>query len=247
MQTKELHATIDRLRYEQQLIHSMHECSAGIDKRMFTQQRRWVCDKTLDLTLHHCNRQQGPTGNVLFLSSLFLDKQLDLLPDTVVDCRRVSDCSVFVKAINVDTNHWIAAVWTRQQPTILYTLDSLSYDPTRQHLDHFTAFCQSLIGQLPVTVEVIDVAQQQDGTSCGLFVIEFCKVLAGANADITSEQTRAALRAVRVDNTRQWLGVLSKNLGMLAPVPQYRRAKRRKAEKIGWLQKDDLTTVDDSE
>ena len=60
---------------------------------------------------------------------------------------------------------------------------------------------------------VLPAARQSDSSSCGLFVIEFCRVLCRAGADITGAYTRRLLQEVGVEETREWLGKLARTLG----------------------------------
>ena len=247
---------IDRLLYEQQITVSMHSSSLKIDQRMFTQKKRLVCDQTLDLVLHSCNKAQGPNGPVLFISSLLLQAETDVHRNTMIDGRRPADCRMLVKAVNVDKKHWIAAVWHRHAPAIVYTLDSLSHKSpplAPLHLRLFIALCQSLTSAATpmaittetatatattalvaatattcITLEAVSVGQQGDSTSCGLFVAEFCRVLCAADADITTEATRVRLQQVDTKQTREWLGRLCRTLDVPLSDPCDKRSTHKR-------------------
>ena len=135
---------ITRLLYEQQLTSSMHVSSLAIkDKRIFTQ-KRWLCDSAMDLCLHSLNKQQGFTGDVVFLSSQRLQQHLDLAPDMFISGRPLADSQTLVKSISLNGNHWMCAVWSRQLPTVIHTLDSMSTGAAyQQALVHFTTLSSS--------------------------------------------------------------------------------------------------------
>ena len=63
---------------------------------------------------------------------------------------------------------------------------------------------------------MVEVSQQSEGWSCGLFCIEFCRVLAQFGAD----KTRSKLFEVSTTHTRTWLGHLNRTLGIAAVPPQ---------------------------
>jgi hypothetical protein len=78
------------------------------------------------------------------------------------------------------------------------------------------------------------VAQQSDGSSCGLFAIEFCKVLCAPGADVISESTRAQLLAVETTSTRQWLDRLSRTLDVPMRDPFFVRSSASKRNRTVW-------------
>ena len=249
---------IHRLIYEQQITLSMHSSSLKIDKRMFTQ-KRLVCDQTLDLVLHSCNKAQGPSGCVLFISSLVLQTEMDISGNTLIDGRRPTDCQTLVKAVNVDKRHWIAAVWNKQTPAIVYTLDSLSHKSPLAplYLRPFTALCQSLTSAAStaetattattdITLEAVSDARQNDSTSCGLFVAEFCRVLCAAHADITTEATRLHLQRAETKQTREWLGRLCRTLDVPLSDPCYNRSthKRQRSHAETYRMAEDAVVID---
>ena len=263
---------IHRLVYEQQITLSMHSSSLKIDRRMFTQ-KRLVCDQTLDLVLHSCNKAQGPSGCVLFISSLVLQAEMDIHRTTVVDGRSPTDCQTLVKAVNVDKRHWIAAVWHRQTPGVVYTLDSLSHKSQLALLPlrPFIALCHSLacpatpVGitaetaqtaattavlatttSTNITLEAVAVPKQNDSTSCGLFVAEFCRVLCAADADITTGATRVRLQQIETKQTREWLGRLCRTLDVPLSDPCYKRSthKRQQSHTETYRTVEDAVVID---
>ena len=232
--------------YDHELLAAMHACTRKIDNRMFHQQRKWLCDQSIYLALLHLNRLQGPAGDVLFINSLVLQgSELDIHALTTVDGRVVNACTVLVKAPHIGNNHWATAVWDRRAPTTVYLLDSQhaptalhkssgghasSRDITRYKLQHFLSLCTQLTDREP-QVEFVQVAQQSDGWSCGLFCIEFCRVLAQTGASMSAEATLAQLREVDVKETRAWLSWLNKTMGLHAvPPPDEGAKKKRKRE-----------------
>ena len=88
---------------------------------------------------------------------------------------------------------------------------------------HFVRFCEQLTGteRDSVELDLVQTAQQDDSTSCGLFVIEFARLLASSAADIMGSSTRRQLEQVSVADTRQWLSSLSHTLGN-PPAPYVR-------------------------
>ena len=191
---------------------------------------------------------------MLFISSLFLQAEMDISCNTLIDGRKPADCQTLVKAVNVDKRHWIAAVWHRPSPTIVYILDSLSHRSPLALLPlrHFIALCHSLASATALTttsaadtattaagtttdftLEAVAVAQQKDSTSCGLFVTEFCRVLCTADADITTECTRLRLQQVETKQTREWLGRLCRTLDVPLSNPCYKRttSKRQRSDR----------------
>ena len=219
--------------YREAICTSMHLCSLAIDVAIYTS-NAWLCDNAMDLAIHHFNREQGPDGRVLFISSLFLHHRVNVAPTTLIDGRQPQACSTLVKCINFGGNHWIAAVWSRHQPDTVFILDSLAPDTrasTKRNritmyndaAQHFVQFCEQLDGteRDSINLDLVQTAQQDDGTSCGLFVIEFARLLASPAADITGSSTRRQLEQVSVAHTRQWLKMLSNTLGN-APAPYAR-------------------------
>ena len=62
-QTPSSSTDFTKLVYDQQVTLSMHAASLQISKRMFTQKRCLVCERTLDLAFHSCcNKSQSPLG-----------------------------------------------------------------------------------------------------------------------------------------------------------------------------------------
>ena len=211
------------VQYRDALATSMHMNALAIDKLIYTSPA-WLCDNAIDLALNHCNREQGPSGITLFISSLFLIQSVNLVATTSVVGRQPAHCNTIVKCINMHGNHWIAAVWSRSQPHTVFVLDSMAAPATNKRkratpysdvCATFLQFCQHLIDAEPHTVqlELLPTARQDDGSSCGLFVIEYARVLAQPSADITSTSTRRQLELVNTVNTRQWLHTLSNTLG----------------------------------
>ena len=203
----------------------MHLCTLAIDRLMYSTSMS-LCDSAMDLALHCFNREQGVDGPTLFLSSRLLHEQVDIAPNTAIDGRRPLDCRCVVKCINIDTQHWIAAVWCRLQPATVFILDSLApaaATTTKRlrtssytvHVTHFLRFCEELSGsdRTSVNVAVLPAARQSDSSSCGVFVIEFCRELCRAGADVTGACTRRLLQEVGVEDTRRWLEQLSRTLG----------------------------------
>ena len=76
--------------------------------------------------------------------------------------------------------------------------------------------------------------QQHDSTSCGLFVAEFCRMLCGADADITTEATSVRLQQVETKQTREWLGRLCRTLEVPLSDPCYKRSphKRQRSDTV---------------
>ena len=63
----------------------MHPNALAIDKLIYsTSSHAWLCDNVIDLALNHCNREQGPSGMTLFISSLFLHHSVNLAATTSV-------------------------------------------------------------------------------------------------------------------------------------------------------------------
>lgn len=191
----------------------------------------------MDLCLHSFNKQQGSTGDVVFITSQLLQQQLDLAPDSVISGRPLARCRTLVKCVNLNRNHWTCAVWSRQRPTSVYTLDSMQgFASPQQALVHFVALCQSLTGDDgdALTVKAVPVAQHSDVTSCGLFVIEFCRVLCAEGADITSEATRSQLHHVDTTRTRTWLGTFSRTTDVTLRDPLFIRSSASKRNRTKW-------------
>ena len=217
----------------------MHACTQKIDNRMFHQQRKWLCDQTIHLALLHLNRLQGHAGAVLFINSLVLQgREQDNHALTTLDGRAVNTSTVLVKALHIGGNHWATVVWDRRAPTTVYLLDSQharaghasSRELNKYNLGHFLSLCSQLAETVPV-VEFVQVAQQSDGWSCGLFCVEFCRVLTQPCASMSAEATLAQLREVEVKQTRAWLSWLNKTMGLHAvPPPEEGARKKRKRE-----------------
>ena len=227
----------NRFIYSEQLTVSMHACTLHIDKRMYTQ-KRWLCDMSIDLALHSFNKKQGLNGDVLFITSLLLQAANDVVATTTIGGRRLIDCGTLVKCVNLSGNHWIAVVWNRRRPAVVCVLDSMTMNAAgsyKQQLGPFMAMCRSLgseavheSGELDIELEMVEVAQQKDGSSCGLFVIEFCKVLAASNGDddfSVGSEIRAQLLCTTVVDTREWLGKLSRTLDVSVRDPLFRRSR----------------------
>ena len=79
----------------------------------------------------------------------------------------------------------------------MYVLDSLAHEAHvstkrcrialyNDATQHFVHFCEQLNGsdRGSVSLKLVPAAQQNDDTSCGLFVIEFARILASPAADI---------------------------------------------------------------
>ena len=84
--------------YRDALCTSMHVCTLSIDRSTYSS-KAWLCDNAMDLALHYVNREQGPDGRVLFVSSLFLRQRVNISPSTLIDGRQAHGCSFVVKAI----------------------------------------------------------------------------------------------------------------------------------------------------
>ena len=133
-------------------------------------------------------------------------------------------------------HHWIAALWHRSTPSVVAVLDSMvvsvrgtksvraatnGYD---EALRHFVALCTSLCdAPAAMQLALVPTAQQQDGSSCGLFVIEFGKLLC-EDAD-----ERAGLLQVDTSATRAWLGTLSRTLDEPMRDPLFQRSGTKRA------------------
>ena len=235
-------ASVDpnRFIYSEQLTSSMHACSLQIDERIYTQ-KRWLCDSSMNLALLSLNKRQGLSGTTLFIPSLFLQSHLDVFPDTTVSGRRPVDCSRLVKCVNVNNNHWVVAVWQKQQPSVVYALDSMfnpatAWSCSAQHhsVTPFIMLCQALAGGTRIVMNDLAVAQQKDNSSCGLFVIEYCRVLGEADADISTGATRERLQQVSTEGTRQWLCTLSRTLDIPQRDPLFQRSARAKRNRTTW-------------
>ena len=107
--------------------------------------------------------------------------------------RRLFGCRTLLKCVILNGNHWMAAARTRQQPNVIYTIDSMARSSShRRALSPFVSLCVTLSGtDARIAIQAVPVAQQTDGCSCGLFVIEYCKVLCTQGADVSSEATQA--------------------------------------------------------
>ena len=165
----------------------------------------------------------------------YIATQLDLAPDSFISGRALAACQTLVKCVNLNGNHWMCAVWSRQLSRIIYTLDSMvtgtAYQPA---LDYFMSLCEALGDAEPITIEALPVAQQSDGTSCGLFVIEYCKVLCAEGADISSDATRLQLEQVDTTLTRTWLGKLARTLDKPLRDTLFKRSSIMKRRRTEW-------------
>ena len=94
---------------------------------------------------------------------------------------------------------------------------------------------QSLAACTPV-ITPLEVSQQRDGSSCGLFALEFCRVLCAADDDIGNEATLEQLRCVDTTGTRGWLRSLSNTLDVPMRNPSYRRSTAAKRQRTGGLE-----------
>jgi hypothetical protein len=207
--------------YRHQLMLAMHYIARQV-KDSTLRPRAYLDDNAINLVILYLHREQGPwRGRFLALNSLY---PIDYVtPDLVVDGRVVSSASVLVRLIYI-RNHWAAAVWYCQRPGVVFMLDSASLlttdNPTVQD---FVALCQVLHPGFGITVESLPVAQQDDGYSCGLFVVEFCFILA-----LTSgfETVRRQLLHVDVSGTRAMIKELQQKL-CLGPQPFEHRPSMR--------------------
>ena len=102
--------------YRDALVTSMHVCSLAIDPAIYTG-KAWLCDNAMDLALQYLNREQGPDGRVLFVSSPFLHQRVNVAHTTLIEGRQPQACSTLVKCINFGGSCWVAAVRSRHQPT----------------------------------------------------------------------------------------------------------------------------------
>ena len=125
----------------------MHLCAVAINRSIFVS-NKWPCVNSIDLALHHLNREKEPNDSVLFVSSLFLLQRDNLSPAKCIDGRLPQSCSTVVKCINLKANHWIATVWSRHQSDTTYVLDSLTSNPRtctkRNRTAAYTAAAQHL-------------------------------------------------------------------------------------------------------
>ena len=211
----------------------MHSCTLSINKLMFTQKRS-LCDSSIDLALHFFNKRQGVEGKTLFISLQLLQTHVDLQPDTFVSGRHLSSCDTLVKCVNFQQNHWIAATWSRHHPFVIRVLDSMkrgNADRYQQPLTHFTSLCRALAPENEVLLDVQPVAQQSDGSSCGLFAIEFCRVLCDG---VEQEHMASRLLQVNTVNTRAWLGTLSRNLDIPIRDPLFQRSSASAGSRTMW-------------
>ena len=206
--------------YRHQLMLAMHYIARQV-KDSTARPRAQLDDNAINLAMCYLHREQGPSGRFLALNSLYPIGYVT--PDLVVDGRAVSSASVLVRLIHL-RNHWAAAVWHWERPGVVYTLDSASLltadNPTVQD---FVALCEVLHPGLGITVESLPVAQQHDGHSCGLYVVEFCFILA-----LTSglEAVCRQLLHVDVSGTRAMIQELQQKL-CLGPQPFEHRPSMR--------------------
>ena len=214
----------------------MHDLTRNIDKTTFIDRTVWLKDDVINMLLTHCNQLQGPLGRVLFISTLHLNKR-HMRPDTIIDGRVISSCSVIVQASNQDGVHWSLAVWCQAQPHTVYGLDSKMWLKER-HFDVFLSVCRQLAPAGPSpSLCLVDVAQQTDNCSCGLYVVEFCRILAAEGADITTEHTQKQLLEIDVRSTRSFLGKLYRTLGhttmtMVRPVKRQRNKDKKEGIRV---------------
>ena len=182
--------TRSTLVYRDALTTSMHMCSLAIDSSIYTTDA-WLCDNAMSLVLHYLNREQGPNGPVLFVSSLLLHQRNDINPSTLIDGRQAQACTTLFKAVHFNAKNWICVIWSRHQPDAVFVLDSLAHEAhastkrcrTAMYNDaiqHFVHICEQLNGsdRGSVSLQLVPAAQQNDGSSCGLFVIESACILA---------------------------------------------------------------------
>ena len=121
--------------------------------------------------------------------------------DTEVNGRTLQQCSIYVRALHVAGSHWAVAVWSRVEPTTVYLLDSMLSASLSQH-PHVTHLAEVTGAK---TVWALNVAEQMDSHSCGLFAIAFMFCIASvlSGGMVQMQQLEQQLLAVSVEGVRE--------------------------------------------
>jgi hypothetical protein len=99
--------------------------------------------------------------------------------------------------LHENENHWTLAVFDRAEQK-LYLFDSMCTQAEKPLPSAYSRL-PDFLGVDSNSVQRLKSVQQQDDVSCGLFVIEYMRIIS------TPGWTPGPLQSVSVDNTRQWL------------------------------------------
>ena len=181
-------APADRLKTALQLARVDIEC---------LQPREWLRDSILNTTVSMLNYQRPRSrgGHVYFLNPI-LSAAYDSYASDIEGFQFVA------KPLNTKGKHWSLAVWDRRHNVVFY-LDSLP-DATAEQPE-VGAFVQAFVSAFTegaaVVVQVLPMAKQTDGYSCGLFVHEAAVIV--ASESWLDETTRGQLlMAIDITGTR---------------------------------------------
>ena len=146
---------------------------------------QWLDDEVINFALTALNYQHGFEDgrmNAFCFGTLEVAARRDLRTSNLEQRHptavRAHDltCRYWVLPLHCSGNHWSLAVYDTQEPT-LYLLDSLSRaaPPGATLLPADWTDLPSMLGHTDATLPVVRLpaTQQSDGSSCGLFLIEF--------------------------------------------------------------------------
>jgi len=215
----------------------MHHHSTHCTKALLNN-AKVVDDHAIDLALTWLN---GESRETMFVSALAMQTADVDLSLPLIDSRLISTGRVVVKVVHYSVNrinHWAVAVWDRSRENVVFTIDSATLvDAATPQLVFFIDWVQAVraheLGRPaePLTVEQVECAQQDDTVSCGLYVVEFCKVL--AKESIMTRAAQEKLMECKVTDTRQFLFHLYTSLQPSPSAKQQvyehpRKSKRKK-------------------